>query len=156
NIAAGRGANFRYAGPGTGTSQMPLTLKDLAGNVDPSVVANYADSNFASSTFVNLLPIYGPSPITSASTFRNTATFRSNAAAAGLPLNFFRVNGGKLGGAFTIENNGRTYYDAGVVELRRRLSKGLLVQGSYTLAKSTTNIPVSSSSVFYQPRSLRN
>jgi hypothetical protein len=156
NIAAGRGANFRYAGAGTGTSPLPITLKYLAGNVDPSVVANYANSNFASATFVNLLGIYGPSPITFASTLLGNATFRSNAAAAGLPINFFRVNPGKLGGAFTIENNGRTYYDAGVVELRRRMSKGLLLQGSYTLAKSTTNIPVSSASVFYQPRSLRN
>lgn len=156
NIAAGRGANFRYAGAGTGTSPLPTTLKYLAGNLDPSVVANYANANFASATFVNLLAINGPSPIGFANTLVGNATFRANAAAAGLPLNFFRVNPGKLGGAFTVENNGRSYYDSAVVEVRRRMSKGLLVQGSYTFARAFSNFPVSSAAVFYQPRSLRN
>ena len=85
-----------------------------------------------------------------------TAGFRNNGIAAGLPVNFFLVNPGKQGGAFTVENNGRSYYDAAVIELRRRLSKGLLAQGSYTFARNLTNYPVSSSVVFYQPPSLRN
>src|SRR5262245_22384257 len=156
NIAAGRGAHFRYAGPGTGTSPLPTILRYLVGNVDPSVVANYANANFASATFVNPLAIHGPAPIGFANSLIGNATFRNNAAAAGIPLNFFRANSGKLGGAFTVENNGRTYYDAAVVELRRRMSKGLLLQGSYTFAKALTNIPVSASNVFYQPRSLRS
>jgi hypothetical protein len=41
------------------------------------------------------------------------------------------------------------------VELRRRLSKGLLVQGNYVFAKAMTNFPVSSAAVFYQPPTLR-
>lgn len=156
NIAQGRGANFRYFGAGTGTSPLPIILSHFAGKVDPSVAANYASSNFASATFVNPLAVNAPGPIGFANSLIGNATFRNNAAAAGLPINFFRANPGKLGGAFTVENNGRTYYDAAVVELRRRLSKGLLVQGSYTFARALSNFPVSSSAVFYQPRSLRN
>jgi hypothetical protein len=156
NTAAGRGANFRYAGPGTGTSPLPIILANFAGKVDPSSAANYSNANFASATFVNTLAANGPLPTTFANTLVGNATFRNNAIAAGLPANFFRVNPGKLGGAFSIENNGRTYYDAAVVEVRRRLSHGLLIQGSYAFAKAMTNIPVSSSIVNYQPRTLRD
>lgn len=156
NIAGGRGANFRYAGAGTGTVPLPIMVKYLAGNVDPNATASYASSNFASATFVNTLATNGPTPISFANSLIGNATFRNNAAAAGLPINFFRVNPGKLGGAFTVENNGRSYYDSAVVELRRRMSHGLLVQGSYTFARAFSNFPVSSSAVFYQPRSLRN
>jgi len=166
NIAAGRGSNFRYAGPGTGTSPLPIMLRHFNPAGNPNTAGDYAaattnlNSNFASTTFVNTLAINGPAPGTFANNLINTRTLRENALRPGfgqaLPANFFVVNPDKLGGAFTIENNGRTYYDAAVVELRRRLSKGLLVQGSYTYARATTNMPVSSSTVLYQPRSLRN
>ena len=58
-------------------------------------------------------------------------------------------------GAFLVTNGGHSTYNSLQIELRRRLSKGLLVDGSYTLGKSLTNMFVSSSSVFSQPRSLR-
>ncbi|MBS1789529.1 MAG: TonB-dependent receptor [Acidobacteria bacterium] len=158
NIAAGRGSNFRYAGPNTGTSPLPIILAFFTGQPASAAgtAANYSSSNFANATFVNALAVNGPSPGTFTSNFiTGSATFRNNGIAAGLPANFFIVNPGKLGGAFTVENNGRSYYDAAVVELRRRLSKGLLVQGSYTFARNLTNMPASSSAVFYQPPSLR-
>jgi hypothetical protein len=156
NIAAGRGSHFRYAGPNTGTAPLPTILRYFSGNRDPLLAASYNSTNFASTTYTNTLAVNGPAPTTFASNLYGNATFRNNAAAAGLPTNLFLVNPGKLGGAFTVENNGRSYYDAAVVELRRRLSQGLLVQGSYTFARNLTNMPASSSSVFYQPRTLRN
>jgi len=156
NIAAGRGSHFRYAGPGTGTSPLPTILSFFSGARDPNVAANYNSSNFASTTFINLLALNGPAPLTFASNLFGNSGFRTNALAAGIVPNIFYVNPGKLGGAWTVENNGRSYYDAGVVELRRRLSKGLLVQGSYTFARNLTNMPVSSSAVAYQPRTLRD
>lgn len=148
--------NFRFFGAGTGTSPLPIILAHFAGKVDPNVAANYGSSNFTSATFVDPLAVNNPLPVTFANSLIGNGTFRGNAGLAGLTPNFFRVNPGKLGGAFTVENNGRTYYDAAVVELRRRLSRGLLVQGSYTFARVLTNFPVSSAIVNYQPRSLRN
>jgi len=166
NLAAGRGANFRYEGPGTGTSPLPIMLAFFAGvpsggKPDPNNRNSYlatatGGGNFSNATFVNALAINGPTPGTFTGNFIGTASFRNNGIAAGLPVNFFLLNPGKLGGAFTVENNGRSYYDAAVVELRRRLSHGLLVQGSYTFARTLTNMPVSSSTVFYQPPSLRD
>ena len=158
NIAAGRGANFRYAGPGTGTNPLPLMLALISGQpaANAATAANYANANFANATFVNALAAQGPSWGTFTSNFINTAGFRNNGINAGLPANFFIVNPGKLGGAWTIENNGRTWYDSLQVELRRRLSKGLLVQGNYTFAKAFTNAFTSSSVVAGQPSTLRN
>jgi Carboxypeptidase regulatory-like domain len=161
NIAAGRGSNFRFAGPGTGTSPLPIILRHFNPTGNPNLSSAYGSANFAAAAFVNTLASKAPAPITFANTLLNTGGLRNNALnpngfGPALPANFFVVNPNKLGGAFTIENNGRTYYDAAVLELRRRLSKGLLVQGSYTFSRSTTNIPVSSAVVFYQPRSLRN
>ena len=39
------------------------------------------------------------------------------------------------GGAWLSTNGGRNYYDSLVIELRRRMSKGLMVSGSYVFAK---------------------
>lgn len=158
NIAAGRGANFRYAGAGTGTTPLPLMLAFISGlpAASAGTVANYSSTNFANATFVNALATNGPTVGTFTSNFINTAGFRNNGITAGLPANFFIANPGKLGGAFSIENNGRTSYDSLQVELRRRLSKGLLVQGNYTFAKAFTNAFASSSVVFGQPSTLRN
>jgi hypothetical protein len=69
--------------------------------------------------------------------------------------NFFVINPLATGGSYLVTNGGHTTYNALQIELRRRLSKGLLIDGSYTFAKSITNMFASSSAVFSQPRSLR-
>jgi len=42
------------------------------------------------------------------------------------------------------------------IELRRRLSRGLLIQGSYVFSKSLSNVYGTSGSVFFQPTTLRD
>ena len=157
---------FKYFGPGTGTAPLPIMLAFFSAvpTAQAGDAARYASTNFANATFVNALAIRGPSPGTfagvgtgiGASGFINNATFRNNGITAGLPANFFLVNPGKLGGAWSIENNGRTSYDSLQIELRRRLSKGLLVQGNYTFASAFTNAYASSSSVVAQPSTFRD
>jgi Carboxypeptidase regulatory-like domain len=71
--------------------------------------------------------------------------------------NFFVVNPlAAAGGSYLITNDGHSTYNALQVELRRRLSKGLLIDGSYTFAKSLSNMFANSSSVFSQPTTLRD
>lgn len=70
--------------------------------------------------------------------------------------NFFVVNPQTTGGAFLMTQGTDTSFNALQIELRRRLSAGLLVQGSYQFGKALSNAFVSSSSVFSQPRTLRN
>src|SRR5262249_49976963 len=134
NIAAGRGNTFKYAGPGTGTSPLPITLAFFSGKVDPNAAASYSSTNFGSATFVNTLARNNAAPFTFSHSLYTNATFRTTAANAGLPVNLFLTNPGLQGTVSFLGNGGHSYYDSGVVELRRRLSKGLLVQGSYTFA----------------------
>jgi hypothetical protein len=71
--------------------------------------------------------------------------------------NFFVVNPlAAAGGSYLVTNDGHSTYNALQVELRRRLSKGLLIDGSYTFAKSLSNMFANSSSVFSQPTTLRD
>ena len=71
--------------------------------------------------------------------------------------NFFIANPTiSNGGAFLIVNGTSTAYNSLQLELRRRLSKGLLVQGSYTFSKAISNMYNSSSAVFSEPPDLRN
>ena len=69
NTSNGRGLNFRYFGPGTGTSPLPITLAYFTGLAptqaggDPNVAANYGNANFASSTYYNTMNPLNPAPI---------------------------------------------------------------------------------------------
>jgi hypothetical protein len=137
NIANGRGNTFKYFGPGTGTSPLPITLAYFSGKVDPNLTASYSSSNFGSATFINTLAANNAAPFTFASNLFGNATFRTNAGNAGLPVNLFLTNPGLQGTVSFLGNGGRSSYDSGVIELRRRLSKGLLVQSSYTFAHGT-------------------
>jgi len=70
--------------------------------------------------------------------------------------NFFVVNPQTSGGAFLMTQGTDTSFNALQIEVRRRLSNGLLFQGSYQYGKALANAFVSSSSVFSQPRTLRD
>jgi hypothetical protein len=84
-------------------------------------------------------------------------TRMSNLERAGYPKNLFRVNPTVgTSGAFIVNNGGHSTYNALQLELRRRLSNGLLAQGSYVWSKSLTNMLASSSSVTSQPTTLRD
>ena len=191
NINAGRGVNFRYFGPGTGTAPLPIMLAYLQGpivnvgttaapnlqTIDPTNPAHYLSSNanWSSSTFTNPLNPLNPSALGFANSLAfSTSTFLNNRNAvfagttcpgcAAVPAslkavtvpNFFVVNPDVLGDPFIVDNGNQTYYDALQLELRRRLSGGLLIQGSYTFSKSQSNFYASSSSVFTNYFDLRH
>ena len=142
NIAAKRGNNFKYYGPGTGTSPLPITLAYFSAIPASQAgdASKYTSSNFASTTWVNTLAKYNPNPSSYGSSLQSDAARRANALAAGLPANFFYVNPTvSSGGAWLSTNGGFTRYESMVVELRRRMSKGLLMQASYTLGKGLTD-----------------
>jgi len=186
NIAAGRGLNFRYFGPGTGTSPLPITLAYLSGlgpaqaGGDPNVAANYSPALFASTTWTNTMNPLNPNPLgfgglLAGTGFENrrtaagqpcygvtTNTNTAGNSAAGctglglFPYNQFYANAGKRNDPFLVNNTGQSWYDAVTFEFRRRFAKGLLVQSSYTFGKALSNTYASSSSVFDQPATLRN
>jgi len=159
NLATGNGFNMRYRGPGTGTFPLPILVKFLTGVGDPNNTASYANSLWANTTVLGPLNPLAPSPTGLAGILNSTGnegTFGPNRIAAGVPANFFIVNQGKRGGAFVIDNNNQTWYDAATIEFRRRFSHGLLVQSNYTFGKALSNSYASSSVVFDQPASIRD
>ncbi len=140
NIAAGRGATFKYAGPNTGTSPLPIYFAYFQGKGDPSVTGNYNSTNWSSTNFTNPLALNNPAPGTPASNGATTGLFGNatriaNAIAAGLPENFFRANPGLASANFT-GNGGYSRFDALQLEVRRRMSKGLLIGANYQFAKA--------------------
>lgn len=179
NIKAGRGLNFRYFGPGSGTSPLPISLGyfqgptiTIAGStvaIDPTNPAHYSNGNFASATFFNTMNPLDPRPITFGSLLGGTA-FESRRTPAGqpcfgiagcvgtgqFPLNHFFVNPTKRGDPFLVDNSGKSWYNALQIEFRRRMARGLLLQANYSFGKSLANTYASSSAVFDQPNTLRD
>jgi hypothetical protein len=144
NLANNRGKTFAYMGPNTGTYPLPITLKWLSPNaLDPTVPANYtaavltsSHAIFTNATYNNYLNAYSPDPRSLASILDGDANRRTWALANGVPANFFMVNPDvKNGGAWIYFNGGWNAYDSMQVEVRRRMSKGLMVQASYVWAK---------------------
>ena len=92
----------------------------------------------------------------------NGLAYMANANTAGLPSNFFVVNPvefnnfGAGNGSFVVNNDGKTWFDAVTIDLRRRLSKGVLFDLNYTFAKALGNEYVSSAIAFLQPGTIRN
>jgi hypothetical protein len=136
NVAAGRGETFRYFGPGTGTSPLPISLAYFGGRTDAGNPAAYSSSNFRSSTFTNQLDPRDPNVFAFATALDANSGRRGNALAAGLPANFLVANPNKLGGASVTGNGGYTNYHSMQLEMRRRMSNGLQFQASYVWGRA--------------------
>lgn len=154
NIAGGFGANFRYRGPGTGTFQLPILVSYFVGtNADPSLTASYANTLFANTTFVNALSPANPNVLGFASTvesnFRTVGTTPGTFVPGGRPLNFFNNCPTTVGFCFLFDNSEKSWYDSGVVEVRRRISNGVRFQASYTFGKAFTNAFASAGTTFF-------
>jgi hypothetical protein len=158
NLAGGtRAGSFKYFGPGTGTSPLPLMFAYIRGAGDATNTALYTSTLYSNATLVNLLNPINPNVRTFATTLENNATRRLNAIAAGLPPNFFYVNPTTLGGGnFLVDNSAESWYNSLQIEFRRRLSRGLLVQSSYVFSKALTNSYASSSIAQSNFRTLRH
>lgn len=152
--AAGCQYNIAYFGPGTGTNPLPITVAYLLGQnaaaaqnsaiyggTGATAAQVTAAANFRSTTFTASLNPNAANAITYGTQLEgNNATRRANALAAGLPSNFFYVNPTVgASGAFLLDNTARSWYDGGVIELRRRLSHGLRVSANYTFARAQSD-----------------
>ncbi len=137
NMAAGRGSTFKYAGPNTGTSPLPITLGYFSGTPTSQAgdTSKYTSSLFSNSTYVNTLAAYNPAPTSFVSSLTGNATQRTNALTAGLPTNLFVLNPDKAR-ANLLTNFGGSTYNAATVDVRHRFAKGLLFDVNYTFTKA--------------------
>jgi hypothetical protein len=146
--------NFAYFGPGTGTSPLPISLAYFTGigAAGASNAANYqtaAAALFRNITIAGNLNRAAPTVLTFATNLENSNARRANALTAGLPSNFFYVNPTTaVAGAFIVDNSAKSWYDSGVIEVRRRLSDGLRFQASYVWSKAQTDSFQSNTDLF--------
>jgi Carboxypeptidase regulatory-like domain len=146
NIAAGKGNTFAYTGA-AGTTPLPIFLAYFNGAGAPQAgdASKYTGANWTNSTFLGFLAAMNPNPFgfmcANAAGCTNTTlgngligntTFRTNALNAGLPANFFLANPDAIGGANLTTNLGGTTANSMQVEFRKRMSKGLSFNTSYT------------------------
>ena len=142
NVAAGRGSTFAYTGV-AGTAPLPIYLAYFSGlpSSRGGDTGAYTSGSWSDTNFTNPLAIYNPAPFTPAGTNASTGldgdpVRRANALAAGLPVNFFRLNPDVQGGAQIEGNSGYTKYDSLQIDLTKRMSHGLLLQGSYVFGNA--------------------
>ena len=126
---------FGYRGPNTGTVPLPIYLGYLTGSKDINNPGAYAATSFTNTTFLGRLNQFQPS-VNNAASDLHTAARLANGLTAGFPQNFWRMNPavGTGGALMTMNAGSPSRYDSYVIDLRRRLSKGLLFSASWTQA----------------------
>ena len=122
-MATNRSRSNNYFGL-TGQAALPLIVTALASNND-STSALQIEQGQAGAL---------------ANAIGTNATRMTRLTGAGYPINLFQVNPTAVSGSALLETNGgNTNYHGLQVELRRRMSKGLLFQGSYVWSHSIGN-----------------
>ncbi|HJT28145.1 MAG TPA: carboxypeptidase-like regulatory domain-containing protein [Pyrinomonadaceae bacterium] len=144
-------ATFAYFGPGTNTTPLPIITSYFFGNnVNPNTPSN--TSLFANATFLTQLNPANPQVQAMANTL--DLNFRPNTLVAGSaqgakPANFVHNCPNTFGFCYLFDNSEKSWFDAGVIEVRRRLSNGLRFQASYQFGKSYTNAYASAGDNFF-------
>jgi hypothetical protein len=122
-MSVNRGRSSNYFGL-AGQAPLPMIVTALASNND-STSALQIEQGQAGAL---------------ANAIATNATRMARLSGAGYPVNLFQVNPTSVSGMALLETNGgNTNYHGLQLELRRRMSKGLLVQGSYVWSHSISN-----------------
>ena len=127
--AANGVSSFAFRGL-PGQSPLPIHLGYLSGRNDASNPAAYTGANWTNSAFINRFSPLRPQ-VGGALGAIDTAAFRTNALNAGLPRNLIVMNP-MVSGTFVVDDSNKTKYDSFQLDLRRRLSRGLLMDFNYT------------------------
>jgi hypothetical protein len=128
NLAIARGSNAASTNFGNaglpGQKDVPILLTALGAANDTTIATQIAQGQAGAV----------------ANSIANNATRMARLTAAGKPANLFWVNPTATGGAQLTTNGGSATYNSLQVELRRRLSEGLLIQGSYVWSHALSNL----------------
>ena len=134
NAAGGNRANsFAYFGPGSGTSPLPIYLAYINSSRDANNPTAYSGTTWTSTALTGDMGRTSPQPFNSASDLDGDVNRRNAALAAGYPANFFLVNP-HVDDITVTDSGAYGDYHALQVEVRRRLSRGFTINGSYQYA----------------------
>lgn len=97
-------------------------------------------NGFSNAAFITNLNNNNVGSIASTLAFSNTYRANRENAALGIPSNFFVANPNASGARF-LTNDSMSNYHSLQVEVRKRLSDGLMFQADYTFSKALTDAP---------------
>jgi hypothetical protein len=137
NQAAGRGNTFAYTGA-AGTQPLPIYLAYINGRTNFNDPSAYTGANWSATAFTNDMARHNPSPTNSANDLDGNTARRNLAASVGYPANFFVVNPA-VDDVNVTDSGAYSDYHALQIELRRRLSRGLSINGNYQYAIEGTS-----------------
>jgi hypothetical protein len=137
NQAAGRGNTFAFTGA-PGTQPLPIYLAYINGRTNSNDPAAYTGANWSATAFTNDMVRHNPSPTNSANDLDGNTARRNLAASVGYPANFFVVNPA-VDDVNVTDSGAYSDYHALQIELRRRLSRGLSINGNYQYAIEGTS-----------------
>ena len=139
NIAAGRGAHFRYAGPGTGTAPLPIFLAYFSGlrGTGAGNAANYSSTLFANNTFLNPLAALNPQPYAAATRSTRTRRGARTRCAPACPRTSSSPTPICCGGANVTTTAARRAIDAMVLSCGAACRSGLQFETNYTYGQGT-------------------
>jgi hypothetical protein len=143
-LALNGGTSFA---PGAAGAPLPIFDALFAG----FTTQQQAQSGYGSSTFITQLRNNNIGAM--AFNLANSATYRANRA--NLTPNFFLANP-NAAFARALQNGGFSSYHSFQAEIRRRMTKGLQLQASYTLSKALTDTDGGGQSTLEQYRTFRN
>jgi hypothetical protein len=149
NLAIARGGNIN-----NNTSVTNWGNQGLPGQVNVPLLST-AIGNSTDATTAGYLTLGQAG--TSANSIATNATRLAALTSAGYPANLFQVNptnGGSSDNVLT--NAGASYFNALVIEVRRRMAHGITFQASYQYAKAEADGATSNSNTTAQPTTLRN
>ncbi|HLK65544.1 MAG TPA: carboxypeptidase-like regulatory domain-containing protein [Bryobacteraceae bacterium] len=142
------------AGVSSGPTSINFGNQGLPGQKNLSIIPVAIGSSSDTTTANNL--VYNQAGTLAVAIDGNT-TRMNNLIKAGFPVNMFQVNPATAGASvFILNNTGSSYYDAGQVELRRRLAAGLQIDGSYVFSKALSVGATNSSSDNQTAVTIRN
>jgi hypothetical protein len=149
-------ATFAYFGPGSGTSPLPIFLSYFSGfGANPNAAASYTSAEFTALSSVGAIGLLNPAnPQVQNLANQLDGAFRDNTLTGGQfgtarPVNFVHNCPTTFGFCYLFDNSEKSWFDAGVIEVRRRLSNGLRFQASYQYGKSFTNAYASAGDNFF-------
>ena len=134
NTAGGtRAGSFAYFGPGSGTAPLPIYLAYIGGRTDATNAAAYSGTTWTNTALTQDMVRTNPQPFNSAGDLDGDMHRRTNAIAAGLTPNFFVVNP-HVDGVNVTDSGAFSDYHALQIEVRRRMSRGLVFNANYQYA----------------------
>jgi hypothetical protein len=125
-----------------------ITGGNATAALNPASYQTAGAALFRNIAFANNLSTNAASVLTFGANLEGSAARRTNALNAGLPANFFFVNPATPSGSYIVDNSAESWYDSGVIEVRRRLSNGIRLQANYVFAKALSNARQSNDDVF--------